>query len=589
MRITPEEDDASDVGAPIGVITSAEPAQVVRSVLLDLVASTGAVAAVLRSADRGGSSVPVVVPTAGLPAAAWAALALDPVILPPGIFPDDTDLTCMVVRLAVGEDSVANLTLVHGAGMNTGTAREQVAAVAVVLTMASVAAGFRPIPGGVLNRFGTDALTGRPNREFALMHLSERLGGEDLGFAVLFCDLDGFKTVNDTLGHGVGDALLRQVADRLSDTLPPGDTLARLGGDEFLAIVHAPALEDAKRQATALIESLQGDFTVGVNTVSVGVSIGIALPTPMMTAEDLICAADIAMYEAKKLRSGASALYTPALHAQIEKRRTLEHDLRHAIEREEMSIVFQPVTHLRTGVLTGVETLLRWDHPTLGEVAPDTFIPLAENTRLIDDLGRFALTTGLREFIRLKERHGPAAPGYVAVNVSRYQLNAPDFVTHLSEVVALFGIPPSELHLELTESAAVLDATSARMTLLAVTNMGIGLDIDDFGSGYSSLAYLTRLPSLNAIKLDSSMTWQLAEDDRAQVTIRALIGLAHKLGLQLLAEGIETSWQRDWLRENGCDLGQGFALGIPMPPSVLSGLLEPSEGPLPSSALPVVK
>src|SRR6185503_21267859 len=176
-----------------------------------------------------------------------------------------------------------------------------------------------------------------------------------------------------------------------------------------------------------------------------------------------------------------------------------------------------------------------------------------------------------------------------AVNVSRHQLSAPDFLSNLREVVAQFPIRPSELHLELTESAALLDATSARMTLLAVTDMGIGLDIDDFGSGYSSLAYLTRLPSLNAIKLDSSMTWQLAEDDRAQVTIRALIGLAHKLGLQLLAEGIETSWQRDWLRENGCDLGQGFALGIPMPPSVLSGLLEPSEGPSPSTALRVVK
>jgi EAL domain-containing protein (putative c-di-GMP-specific phosphodiesterase class I) len=212
---------------------------------------------------------------------------------------------------------------------------------------------------------------------------------------------------------------------------------------------------------------------------------------------------------------------------------------------------------------------------------------LAETTRLIDDLGRFALTSGLAEFVRLKRLHGPAAPGYVAVNVSRYQLNAPDFVSHLSEVVAGFGILPSELHLELTESAALLDATSARMTLMAVTNMGIGLDIDDFGSGYSSLAYLTRLPSLNSIKLDSSMIWQLAEDNRAQVTVRALIGLVHKLGLQLLAEGIETTWQRDWLRENGCDLGQGFALGIPMLPSVLSGLLDASDR-APGSGMPWV-
>jgi diguanylate cyclase (GGDEF)-like protein len=580
MRITPKEDDDSDERSPADSISSAEPAQVARSALLDLLASTGAVAAVLRPADPSGPSVPVVVFTADLPAWAHAALPLDPLTLPAG-----GDLTCMVVRLAVGEDTVANLTLVHGEGMNTKTAREQVAASALMLTMASVASGFRPVPATVFNRFGVDALTGRPNREFALMHLSERLRGEDLDFAALFCDLDGFKTVNDTLGHGVGDALLRQVAERLAGTLLPGDTLARLGGDEFLAIVHAPSLEVAKRQATALIDSLNDDFTVGAHMVSVGVSIGIALPTPLMTADELISAADIAMYEAKKLRSGTSALYTPALHAQIEKRRTLEHDLRHAIERKELTIVFQPVTHLRSGVLAGVETLLRWTHPTLGEVTPDTFIPLAENTRLIDDLGRFALTSGLAEFVRLKERHGPAAPGYVAVNVSRYQLNAPDFVSHLSEVVARFGIPPSELHLELTESAALLDATSARMTLMAVTSMGIGLDIDDFGSGYSSLAYLTRLPSLNAIKLDSSMIWQLAEDNRAQVTVRALIGLVHKLGLHLLAEGIETPWQRDWLRENGCDLGQGFALGIPMPPSVLSGLLDPS-GQVPGSPVP---
>ena len=563
------EDNVSGERGPTDAISSAEPAKVARSVLLDLLVATGAVAAVLRPADRRGASVPVVVFTAGLPPSVQAALVVDPLTLPAG-----AALSCLVVRLDIGEDAVADLTLVHGAEMNTAAARELVAASAVMLTLASVAAGFRPVPGSVLNRFGVDALTGRPNREFALMHLSERLRAGDLSFAALFCDLDGFKTVNDTLGHGVGDALLRQVAERLASTLPPGDTLARLGGDEFLAIVHAPTLEVAKRQATALIEALQIDFTVGVHTVSVGVSIGIALPTALMTADELISAADIAMYEAKKLRSGGSALYTPALHAHIEKRRTLEHDLRHAIEREELSIVFQPVTHLRSDVLAGVETLLRWAHPTLGEVTPATFIPLAENTRLIDDLGRFALTNGLREFVRLKERHGPAAPGYVAVNVSRYQLNAPDFVSHLSEVVASFGIHPSELHLELTESAALLDATSARMTLMAVTSMGIGLDIDDFGSGYSSLAYLTRLPSLNAIKLDSSMIWQLAEDNRAQVTVRALIGLAHKLGLQLLAEGIETPWQRDWLRDNGCDLGQGFVLGIPMPPSVLSGLLD---------------
>jgi len=582
MRIAPEEDDVADERGPTDVISSDEPRQVARSVLLGLLAATGAVAAVLRSADRRGPSAPVVVFTAGMPAPAQAGLAVDPLALPP-----DADLNCLVVRLAIGEDAVANLTLVHGAGMDTKTARDQVAASAVMLTLASVAAGFRPVPGTVFNRFGVDALTGRPNREFALMHLSERLRGEDLDFAALFCDLDGFKTVNDTLGHGVGDALLRQVAERLAGTLLPGDTLARLGGDEFLAIVYAPTLEVAKRQATVLIESLRDDFTVGVHTVSVGVSIGIALPTPSMTADELISAADIAMYEAKKLRSGTSALYTPALHAHIEKKRTLEHDLRHAIERGELSIAFQPVTHLRSGVLSGVETLLRWTHPTLGEVTPATFIPLAENTRLIDDLGRFALTSGLGEFVRLKERHGPAAPGYVAVNVSRYQLNAPDFVSHLSEVVARFGIHPSELHLELTESAALLDATSARMTLMAVTSMGIGLDIDDFGSGYSSLAYLTRLPSLNAIKLDGSMIWQLAEDNRAQVTVRALIGLVHKLGLQLLAEGIETPWQRAWLRENGCDLGQGFALGVPMPPSVLSELLDPSER-APRSTVPWV-
>jgi diguanylate cyclase (GGDEF)-like protein len=573
MRTASEDDDISDERGPAGVISIAEPAQVARSVLSDLLAGTGAVAAVLRSADRSGPSVPVVVFTAGLPAPVQAALAVDPLALPAG-----TDLTCMVIRLAVALDTVSDLTLVHGPEMNARAAREQVAASAMMLTLASVAAGFRPIPGAVFNRFGVDALTGRPDREFALMHLSERLCEEDLSFAVLFCDLDGFKTVNDTLGHGVGDALLRQVAERLAGTLVPSDTLARLGGDEFLAIVHAPTLEVVERQATALIESLNDDFTVGAHTVSVGVSIGIALPTPEMTADELISAADIAMYEAKKLRSGASALYTPALHAQMERRRTLEHDLRHAIERKELSIRFQPVIHLRSGVLSGVETLLRWAHPTIGEVTPATFIPLAENTRLIDDLGRFALTEGLCEFVRLKERHGPAAPGYVAVNVSRYQLNAPDFVSHLSELVARFGIHPSELHLELTESAALLDATSARTTLMAVTGMGIGLDIDDFGSGYSSLAYLTRLPSLNAIKLDSSMIWQLAEDKRAQVTVRALIGLVHQLGLHLLAEGIETPWQRDWLQENGCDLGQGFALGAPMPPSVLSGLLDSSEG-----------
>ncbi|MGV8847484.1 putative bifunctional diguanylate cyclase/phosphodiesterase [Tessaracoccus sp.] len=568
MRLTLDRDVTPAETLLTGTISSQEPAEVVRAALADLLGLTGAVAAVLSLTDQYGPSVPVFVFTAeGAPLAVQAALAVDPFTLPA-----DEGLACMVFPLAVELDVVANLTLVYPASMDTEKTREHVSQASGLLTLASLSAGSRQSAGVESNRFRVDALTGRPNRAFALKHLTEKMNGP-LDFAVLFCDLDGFKTVNDTLGHGVGDNLLRQVAQRLAAALPHGDILARLGGDEFLAIVYAPTQNDAQQLATTLIGTLADDFTVGVHNVSVGVSIGIALPTLTMNADDLICAADIAMYEAKKLRSCASALYTPALHAQTEKRRMLEHDLRHAIERDELSVVFQPVTRLQTGELAGVEALLRWTHPTLGKVGPSTFIPLAEKSRLIDDLGRFVLASALSEFVRMKDVHGLAAPKYVAVNVSPYQLDATDFVAHLAEVVARFGIDPSELHLELTESASLLDATTARMILNDITSLGIRIDIDDFGVGYSSIAYLTQLPSLSAIKLDSSMIWQMAEDDRARTTVRAMIGLAHELGLLLLAEGIETTWQRDWLMENGCDLGQGFALGVPMPPQVLSALL----------------
>ncbi len=410
-----------------------------------------------------------------------------------------------------------------------------------------------------------DYLTGLPNRLSLADGLAESISAADRkasGTAVIFVDLDGFKFVNDTLGHEVGDALLQQVAERLVACVRQGDLLARMGGDEFMVVVNGVtedrvALLVAERLRTALEAPFYAAHHELVITASMGISI---YPRDGADVSALRRNADAAMYAAKQAGKDRIHFYTPALGAAFQARMEMESDLRRALDRDELRLDYQPLFAVADKRQTAYEALARWPHPQLGLVPPNQFIPVAEETGLIVRLGEWVLREACRQ-CRWWQDHGK--PGVrVAVNVSPLQFARADFVDKVLEVLRETDLPGDLLDLELTESIVMRDIDSAIQKMGRLRERGIRISVDDFGTGYSSLGYLPRLP-IDILKIDRCFVAQIGDNDAAVPLIQGMISLAHSLGKRVVVEGVETAAQLEILRRLHCDEVQGFLLGRP--------------------------
>ena len=412
-----------------------------------------------------------------------------------------------------------------------------------------------------------DALTGLPNRthwiEKARAALDTARGQGDR-LAVLFVDLDHFKDVNDALGHGVGDQLLRAVALRLKGCLRAGDVLARQGGDEFVVLL--PWLEGpeaAVAVATKMVDVLAEPFRLQGQDVRVSASVGMDWfdGGPDADVETLLRHADMAMYMAKTTGRNGWRSFLPEMDLSVSQRRMVESGLRRALAGNELVLHYQPQVDAITGRLTGVEALARWQHPELGLLMPDRFVPHAENSGQIEALGSWVLREACRQLCEWEARGMQGLD--MAVNVSAVEFGRPGFVDRVREVLAATGMDPRRLELELTETALMQSLPELVVRLGDISAMGVRLALDDFGTGYSSLGYLKRLP-LNRVKIDRSFVADLPTDKESAAIVRATLYMAHALSLQVVAEGVERSDQRDFLQVEGCDQLQGWLVAQPM-------------------------
>ncbi|MCC7370767.1 MAG: EAL domain-containing protein [Chloroflexi bacterium] len=432
-----------------------------------------------------------------------------------------------------------------------------------------------------------DRLTDLPNRallkdrlRLAMMRSKRRQGH----VAVMFLDLDNFKIVNDSLGHDVGDALLVALADRLRLSVRPEDTVARLGGDEFVVLVEEVAdADEARVIADRLLEQLTQPYQLDGHTLFAAGSIGIALSSlEATTADDLMRNADVAMYHAKSAGKGRCAVFAPEMNEYAMQRLALETDLRGAHERGEMRVVYQPIVRLETGQVIEVEALLRWDHPTRGEISPTQFISIAEEAGLIVPLGAWVLREAAR-CGKAWQDACPDSPIVLGVNLSARQFQQPSLVDDIARIIAETGLDPHLLKLEITESVMMHDVDAAVQVLNQLKALGIQLAIDDFGTGYSSLAQLRRLP-VDILKIDREFVSRLEKDPEDEAIVRSIISLAGSLNLQVTGEGIETAAQAGHLRELGCAQGQGYFYARPMRAEEFRRILAARTPVLPPSA-----
>ncbi len=416
-----------------------------------------------------------------------------------------------------------------------------------------------------------DPLTGLPNR----LHLHQRLetllahGGGDADLAVLYLDLDGFKSVNDTFGHAVGDRLLQEVADRLRNSVREGDIVGRLGGDEFAILVLArdPQLSSSVL-ARRIIQSFYSPFTIDGTVCSLAVSIGVALaPKDGADSDALFRCADLALYQAKNEGRGRYCFYAAELNVRLQERRALEADLRLAIQRHELQLHFQPIVALDDGRPVGFEALLRWTHPTKGLIPPTDFIPVAEESGLINEVGEWVLAKACETAV------GWPSNIRVAVNISTMQFRNDDFAQQVQQVCERTGLDFRRLELEVTESVLVRDTPGVLATLKRLRAQGVRMALDDFGTGYSSLSYLRAFP-FDKLKIDRGFVAELASSDDSRAIIRAIVALGRALALDVTAEGIETEEQLAILRGEGCREGQGYFFAKPMPEAAVGAFLE---------------
>jgi diguanylate cyclase (GGDEF)-like protein len=412
-----------------------------------------------------------------------------------------------------------------------------------------------------------DSLTGLANRALfrdRVDHALRRRSRSGLDPAVIYLDLDGFKNVNDSLGHEAGDNLLREVATRLQGVVRSGDTVARLGGDEFAVLVEESSgvLVEAEAIANRAMQSLTSPVTLGDHEVTLSASLGIAHAGADATASSLLRDADVAMYQAKTTGKSRWVLYEPTMRAAAVERLQLESDMAHAVEGDQLMLVYQPVVELETNRIVGFEALLRWNHPELGIVMPDKFIPIAEANGMIVPMGRWVLQTACRTAAGWRDRH----PGQLtmAVNLSARQLASSELLHHVQHALHSAGLDPSALVLEMTETALIQDAALASARLHQLRTLGVRLAIDDFGTGYSSLSYLRKFP-VDILKIDRSFINTITDREKIPAIVRGLLDLGRTLQLETVAEGIESDAQLGQLRDQHCELGQGYLFARPLP------------------------
>ena len=383
--------------------------------------------------------------------------------------------------------------------------------------------------------------------------------------AVMFLDLDRFKVINDSLGHHVGDALLKAVAERLKSCLRPGDIIARLGGDEFTVVLANVAhVDDVARVARKIVDSFAEPFRIEDHELFTTTSIGITLfPLDVQEPEKLLKNADAAMYHAKESGRNVFQFFTAELNVRAERRLHIETALRTALEHNELSLHYQPQVDTKSGRITGMEALLRWQNPELGNVSPVEFIPIAEETGLILPIGEWVLREACRQIKAWHATKFSFSKMQVAVNISGKQLRQKDFPDRVRGVLSEANLEPRYLDLELTESLLMVDAEETGDIMHVLHDLGVSFSVDDFGTGYSSLAYLKRFP-IDILKIDQSFVRDLATDPNDVAIVKTIIAMAHTLGMRVIAEGVETYAQLEFLRRQGCDGSQGYYCSKPL-------------------------
>jgi diguanylate cyclase (GGDEF)-like protein len=503
-------------------------------------------------------------PSGATPAAlraAAAAMAIDRLIEQDG--QDDPQHRLKAVPVHVSGSVTGSLVAVHGETTEAevlGAFAQQISlALNDARTVEAMREAFR------------DPLTGLPNRALFLERLERSLAESDRGpVIVLFIDLDRFKAVNDSLGHRAGDELLTEVAARIRETLRTSDVPARLGGDEFAILLDGGSPEQACRIAERITARIAEPFKIADRTVCIGASVGVApSPAGVTDAAELLSNADVAMYQAKKAGSGRVVVFEPAMHTAVVTQLDLQVDLRRALAADQFMVNYQPIVHLDTGGLYGMETLLRWRHPTRGLVPPDVFIPIAEEIGLIHEIGRWALHQAVEELADLR-RVDPALT--VSVNFSPREVTDGSFVAQVVDALATAGLPADRLTVELTETALMTDPALAMRHLRSLKERGVRISLDDFGTGYSSLSYLRQFP-VDQLKIDRTFVAGVCESTEGRAVVQAVVDLARALRLQVVAEGIEDAQQRQELIGMGCRLGQGYHLYRPMPADELRRLV----------------
>jgi diguanylate cyclase (GGDEF)-like protein len=425
-----------------------------------------------------------------------------------------------------------------------------------------------------------DTLTGLPNRvqlEAELEELLRDRDPDDAPLAVLFLDLDRFKLVNDTLGHSTGDELLRAVANRLRNNVRPNDLVMRIGGDEFVIVLPSVRDEHEAREISERTRLTFGTpFQAGGAEIPISTSIGVTMAGgswPINDAETLLREADTAMYAAKEHGGDFAVSFDTAMHDRVIRRLALEGEIRLAVNRDELSLHYQPIVQVTDGRVTGVEALLRWEHPVLGQVPPADFIPVCEEIGYIVELGGWVIDEAVGRLAALRAQYPHSEQLSMAINVSARQLRDERLCDHVARAMVKYNLPANALCIEITESLLVENLTAIAETLATLRGFGVRIAIDDFGTGYSSLAYLRRLP-VDEIKIDRQFISNLGQDRSDDSLVAAILAMANSLGYTSVAEGVETELQMNRLVELGCEHAQGFAFATPVPGEELPAVVD---------------
>ena len=413
-----------------------------------------------------------------------------------------------------------------------------------------------------------DPLTGLPNRSV----LTERLEAEHV--ALLYLDLDNFKQINDTLGHEIGDQVLRVVAQRIRRAIRESDLLARLGGDEFVVVISDENTEKvADAAASRILASVSGPIHADGRDIFITTSIGIAVKCPQLSRPaELMRAADLALYRAKRQGRDQKLLFNDSMEANVSEQLDLDSDLWRAIERDELEVHYQPEVSIETGRITGFEALLRWRHPELGLLKPARFIDLAEENGSLREIGLWVLERACLQWKHWRELLDDGSPIVMTVNLSARQLEQADLTDRVRDILHRTEIDPACLRLDIAQGVFTSDGPQLARTLSRLKELGLQLAIDDFGAGQSNLENLRLLP-VHSVKIDKSFVQNLAEDDANLLIVQAIVTLAHDLGLDVTAEGVETREQLDFLKDLGCDRGQGYYLAEPLPMETMNSML----------------